>query len=249
MQETRHNYIWEGIYTSFNEVAISQDSFNEDIWIQLLLESLTTTISSLSSNQPIPGVNTDEKNLLPFLISMEHGNNKRPVSIIDFGGGLGIDFLIAQKKVGRGVIEKYYIIEKAQVNQLGTEIYKNEDIVTFGQEVPCVKYDIIYMDSSLQYVENWQDLICTLAKCQPDYFLFVRTPVGDIPTYVSAQVNMPGMTMPYKFFNFSQFTAVMSSFGYDLIFSSNSDRKYEQNNFPPAYRLGNARSMLFMRVK
>lgn len=247
MEESR-THTWEGVYRSFTEVPSSRDPHNDDTWTHLLLEALSSAVSALTNKEPIPGINPDEKNLLPFLVSVVADHNNKPVSILDFGGGLGVDFLYAVKSLGEGVVGKYIIVETENVCRLGARLYHHDTHVRFSTEVPSDAVDIVYLDSSLQYVEDWRGLISRLALCRPDYFLFVRTPVGGTPTYVSAQMNIPGCVIPYRFINSAEFTGAMVASGFGLIFSGTSGRTYDQSNFPPGFRLGATSTMLFKRI-
>lgn len=247
MTEAKPAHIWEGIYSSFDEVNSSCNPHNEDGWAKMLLESLAVAINCLKNNQPISAINTDEKNLLPFLVSILSKQRGTPVSVLDFGGGIGVDFLYTTHCLDDGSINKYFIVETANVCQLGAKIFENDPRMVFCTVVPKEKIDIVFLDSSLQYVENYRDLLLSLAECQPEYFLFLRTPAGDVPTYVSAQMNVSNSIIPYRFLNIDELRDFMSASGYDLSFSSNSSRLYDQSNFPAEFRLGHAKSMLFVR--
>lgn len=247
MEKPRHTYIWEGIYSSFDEVISSRNPHNDAVWAKMLLDSLSVAINCLTNNQPISVINLDEKNLLPFLVSIISNQREKPVSILDFGGGIGVDFLYTTQCLGEEKINKYVIVETENVCQLGAKIYENNPRVEFCTTVPHAIVDIVYFDSALQYVDNYQDLLLQLAECQPEYFLFLRTPAGNIPTYVSAQMNVSDSIIPYRFLNMGEFSNFMSASGYTLKFSSSSSRAYDQSNFPPAFRLGHTNTMLFVR--
>jgi len=247
MASTQYTYIWEGIYSCFSEVNSSSNPYNKDndTWAEMLLESLGAAVNCINSNRPISTINTDEKSLLPFLVSVISKGKSEPVSILDFGGGIGVDFLYVRQCLGNEKIGKYYIVETENVCELGSEVFKKEPRVEFHSTVPETKVDIVFLDSSLQYIEDYRDLILKLARCRPDYFLFLRTPAGNVPTYVTAQMNVPGSVIPCRFINIQELVSFMETCGYHLEFYSFSDRPYDQANFPPEYRLGNYKTMLF----
>ena len=110
-----------------------------------------------------------------------------------------------------------------------------------------IHIDIIHMVSVLQYIEDYAALIRTLCAYKAKCFLFVRLSVGDVPTYATAQKNVPGMTLAYWFINVNEIIEVMSANGYSLIFKSASEQEYDQNNFPQQYRMGRTCNLLFSR--
>jgi len=244
-----HTYIWEGVYSCFNEVKTPNNPYNDDndTWVKMLLESVKVAIDCISNNKPISTINTDEKSLLPFLISVISKAKAGPVSVLDFGGGIGVDFLYALQCLGDQKIDKYHIVETEKVCELGSKIFKEEHRVEFHTVVPDTKVDIVFIDSSLQYFEDYRDLLFSLAGCAPNYFLFLRTPAGNIPTYVTAQMNVPDSVIPYRFINMGELVSFMEKCHYRLEFSNFTSRAYDQGNFPLEYRLGNLSTMLFAR--
>ena len=105
--------------------------------------------------------------------------------------------------------------------------------------------DIVYTCSAMQYVEDYADLLKALCAYRPKYFLFVKLSAGDIPTYATAQKNVPGTVIPYLFLNVEEVIRIMKGNGYGLIYRCLLDREYDQGNFPPEYRLGRACNLLF----
>jgi hypothetical protein len=86
-------YIWEGIYSSFdeakNEIEQNLDIFNEKLWVQNINRDIEICINSIKLNNTIPSFYKQRSILLPSIVSLVI-EKKEKLNILDFGGGLGI---------------------------------------------------------------------------------------------------------------------------------------------------------------
>jgi hypothetical protein len=76
----------------------------------------------------------------------------------------------------------------------------------------------------------------------------VNTSVGDIPTYVTAQRNVPGSVIAYWFLATSEVVNAMRSLGYAERRAVDSSRRLTGFAVPRRYRLAHARNLLFERA-
>jgi putative alpha-1,2-mannosidase len=72
-------------------------------------------------------------------------------------------------------------------------------------------------------------------------------PAGDIPTFVSGQLNVPGSVLPVWFFNLQELIGKVEALGYRLAFKSALDRVFDMSNFPPTHQLHRQCNLLFSR--
>ena len=109
--------------------------------------------------------------------------------------------------------------------------------------------DIVYVESVLQFVEDWAGLLGTLCACQARYVLLSDLPAGDFPSYATALNNMPGSLIPEWFLNVNEILETMAQSGYTLIFRSTQQAVYRQGNFPEELKLpgGHCSALLFAR--
>ena len=192
---------------------------------------------------------------MPFLAAVLNTTLDR-INVLDLGGGLGIDYLrtiramTAKKKIN------YYIIENEKVCEMGRKIFKNDKRVKFYTSFPeNLRVDIAYINSSLQYLENWEDCLYKMFNYKPSYFLFTDLSAGNIPTYATVQ-NYYGSRIPYWFFNINDIKRLMEKMKFKLLFKSVYERTFfgkkqivSQRNFPLRYQLRNACNLLFYKSK
>jgi putative methyltransferase (TIGR04325 family) len=145
---------------------------------------------------------------------------------------------------------RYEVVETERSCVAGREIFSDDPRISFLERLPPESHrpDIVYLNSVLQYIDDYAGLTRTLCRYRARYLLFARLSAGDVPTYATAQLNVPGSVIPYWFINIDELLGIMRSEGYKLLFEDLLARKYDQANFPARYRLGHARNLLFARA-
>ena len=88
-------YIWEGVYRNYRDVPLSGEGFNSDTWIRSVYASTEAVLKNKSL-----GVAGDYA-LLPFLASLVR-NNAGYLNILDFGGGMGIEYIHLTRSLPEG---------------------------------------------------------------------------------------------------------------------------------------------------
>ena len=115
--------------------------------------------------------------------------------------------------------------------------------------------DIIHIGSTLQYIENWKNLLTTLnERYRPKYFVFSDLLAGDIPTFVSHQIFYE-KKIPHLFINFSEFLRVLEdNLHLDLIFKTkfvrpilNQEDIFPNSDLPQKYRIDRPCNLVFLR--
>jgi len=239
-------YIWEGVYKSFKEVPAKGAGFESDTWIKKSLKNF----EKLKKNQD---TRDDKALMLSLLTGVLSGKNKL-VTILDFGGGIGLTYFSIIKKLATPHILKYCVVDNKKVCETGKNIFKNNKNVSFHEKLPfnLPHLDIVHIGSTLQYIEDWESLLSKLADYKPKYILFTSLPVGNIPTYVTAQ-NYYGNKIPYRFFNITKFIGVLNKLNYKLLFKMpffgyflGKEQKFPQDNFPKKLRIGQPLNLLFI---
>jgi putative methyltransferase (TIGR04325 family) len=115
-------------------------------------------------------------------------HQKTAISVLDFGGGLGHSFLVA-KAVMPDVEMRFACKETHTFAEAGQKLCPS--IQWYSDEHYLERrYDLAMITASLQYIQNWQDTLQTVATCvENDGYLFLaRLPVVDRhPGYVAIQ--------------------------------------------------------------
>lgn len=242
------NNIWEGIFEKYEQVLCKGEGFNSKNWINLSRNSTMSVIKRSKKYKTIPLGVTEEHTLLPLLISIL-SKQKKSIEILDFGGGCGSEYINLINSLTNPPEISYYIVESSEICKIGSEIFKEDKNIHFFDSLPknLNKIDIIYIDSVLQYIEAYEKLLVGLCLLNARYFFFVKLSAGDIPTYTTAQLNVPGSIIPYWFLNVNEIIAIMKRNGYVLIYKSANEYKVEQSNFPKTHRIEKTCNLLFRK--
>lgn len=142
-------------------------------------------------------------------------NGGRCLSILDWGGGLGHYHNLAVSLFPNADIF-FSCKETAPMVKIG------EDVNPFvhwysGDSYLNQTYDIVMMNGSLQYIENWQELLQQLAKITDGYFFLTRLPVVEkSPSFVAIQ-RFCGTEMLHQQLNQTEVLQVMRATGLRLV--------------------------------
>lgn len=242
---------WDGIYSSFEEAPLHGDGFGSDMWLENSLKRIEDMLTP-PKNDTAPLAATYRASLLPILAALVYEELKT-VRILDFGGGLGFDFVPVASAMPKTESMEYCVVESEKMCELGSGVFDKDARIRFSTTLPSdiEAVDVVHLGSSLQYVKDWQQLIEQLSRYNPRFFMFTDLPAGKFPTYASVQ-NYYDSRIPCWFFNFREFVEQMRSVGFHLTFKSsyvyrrmNVDVEYRQDNFPEEYRLGQSSTLLF----
>jgi len=183
-----------------------------------------------------------------MLVSVASSGREK-LRILDFGGGMGVSYFHVIQAIPTTDFVDYTIVETGPVCETARGFFPGDSQIHFAAKLPApgVRFDIVYLNSSLQYIEDYPGLIRQLVAYAPSYFLFVRLSAGANPTYATAQVNVRGSKIPYWFINLSEIVSLMTSSGYALVFKSASEDELNQGNFPAEYRIEHPCNLLFKR--
>jgi putative methyltransferase (TIGR04325 family) len=236
---------WEGIYAHFREVPTRGEGFNSAYWVEHSRQRTEDEMSRVPSDRSNI-FQVDGQSAFLALIASVAVRRDQKLRIMDFGGGMGVGYFHLSRILAVPDSVEYTVVETPSICNVARLLFKNDRAIQFVTELPSQsRFDIVYLNSSLQYVEDYQHLIRQLAKYEPNYFLFVRLSAGDIATYATAQLNVRGSRIPYWFLNIKEVVSIMDSLGYSLAFKTLGQEDFNQENFPPTYRLGRPCNLMF----
>lgn len=113
----------------------------------------------------------------------------------------------------------YTILELAETVEQGNNLFSEFSDVKFISEFPQEHefFDILFFGSSLQYFENYEDIIKSSCSYKPGRIILCDCPMGVVDTFVCAQVNMmPDRAIPINVFNIEEIISIFDKNGYDL---------------------------------
>jgi len=246
--------LWEGIYQSFEEVGGDHDAFDTDIWINKQKDKIQLDLNILKESTGSSRINTSKDYPLSLVVAMllaQQGN----ISILDFGGGMGSQYLELISKVPPAKDHvKYFVVDGKKTLDNTPREMKAFSNLSFHESLDEVekKVDILHIGSALQYIEDWKGLLFYLIeKFDPKYFVFSDLLVGDIPTFVSSQI-FYDKKIPVKHYNtedFRQHLEAKFHLLYKTFFSTEILGKNELPNYslPEKFRLKHSMNMIFKR--
>ena len=239
-------FIWDGIYESFDEVPVSGDGFASDEWLSDMERYTSAALMALRNDGEIPE-NVPQYHALLSILVASLTSCDRPVRVIDFGGGMGIGFANMMRCVPEKTACEYLVIDNEASCERGRRLFRDFASVKFMPHLPQVSgaVDVVVLSGALQFVEDYGDLLVKLAAFKPSFWLFTFVPAGDVPTFATSQLNVPGSVLPAWFFNVRELIEKIEALGYELIFKSALDRLFDMNNFPLTHQLPRQCNLLF----
>ena len=242
----REPFIWDGIYESFTQVPVTGDGFASDAWLSETQRYTQAAAMALRNSRGEIAESVAQYQAL-FSLLVASMNVQRPVRIVDCGGGMGIGFASLMRSVPEVGQLEYLVVDNKQSCERGRQLFADFPEVRFSSELPRSpkKVDVLVLSSVVQFVEDYEELLKELATLAPSFWFFTFVPAGDIPTFASAQLNVPGSVLPVWFFNVREFVAKIEALGYRLVFKSALDRVFDMSNFPATHQLTRHCNLLF----
>jgi putative methyltransferase (TIGR04325 family) len=248
-------HIWQGVYKSFDEVPIKGKAFTSTRWTRQSLKKIKyfRSLANIKNNRH--SVLKYNESLLPIISAILHHQQKQ-VKILDVGGSIGVSYYQVISSINAKRLE-FHIVDLKSICSAGRKFFKKEKNIFFHSILPnpiIFNFDIIHLGSSIQYIENWQELLFRIQKFKPKYFLFTDLLAGNIPTFATGQYYY-GSIIPAWFFNKKQIINYMKRLGFKLIFQSaylakilgREVKELPMNNFKKKYRLEQTCNLLFIK--
>ena len=238
-------HIWEGVYSHLDNVPISNGSYDFPDRVNEMTEQAATLLSTVR-NHEIPPLWHD---LLAVLAASIH-NPGHALTIVDFGGAAGSGFIQLLSSLRSNPRLQYHVIDLPGMCNAASRIYKNGEPISFHTSIDTAptRPDIVYINTVLQYISDYQEHLRLLENLQPKWLLLARTSAGEVPTFASRQLNLSNQVLPYWFFNRNELVSLVASFGYALEFENLADHEYSQEALPKSHRIGRMRNLLFRRI-
>lgn len=251
-------FIWDGVYESFDQVPVVGQGFASDAWLADMERYTRTAVTALDRDGSEIPTNVPPYHALLALVISTLPVMDRPVRVLDFGGGMGIGFANVRRCIATGIGLEYLIVDNEESCERGRRLLKAVQENVRAQDFSSVKFmselprdvesvDVIVLSGVLQFVEEYEKLLSDLSAFRPSFWFFGFLPAGDIPTFASAQLNVPGSVLPAWFFNVEELTQAIEKSGYQLVFKSALDRVFDMSNFPLTHQLPRQCNLLFRR--
>ena len=246
MKEPR-SYGWKNvIYNSYCELPENIQTFDNLEWINKQ-KKIIENYDSMHENDKEVLIQRN-KMLIEYTKLIE----KDEITILDFGGGLGTSYLPLADSTSKRV--DYHIVETPGLSSTAMDYYAEKQLINFYSTIPqdLKSIDIVYIRTSLQYCEEWQNILKSLFNLDSSYFLMAHLSAGNIPTYLTLQL-WGNYEIPYWFINKGEIKRIAEQKNYICI---DEHKSYNMKNdtgwstyqhFPDKYRLEQLSNIVFKK--
>lgn len=143
------------------------------------------------------------------------------IRVLDFGGGNGVTyygifpFLTHPENVFWANCDSLPLLQQG-------EAYKKPcHNINFISSIPQGEvFDLLYINTSLQYIYDWKNCLDVLLKGKPKLILLTRLLAGEVETFFTKQVNIQGGTTAAMILNIHDVLSYFEQNQYELIFKS-----------------------------
>jgi putative methyltransferase (TIGR04325 family) len=244
----RLNITYEGTFDSFEEVRVkygSRSDYLTNIGHKGAIADTHNLIRQFNNSFILPSWPAHRINILASYIS---GLGCGSIKILDIGGGFAEAYL--HIKSSNSLKLDYRILELEHTVDACKDIFEDFYDLKFYSDIKELEFDpdIVYFGSSLQYFENWKEFLHSLQRLNAATFIITDTPMGNIDTFVTAQINLPGNGIPRYIFSIDEVKSLFFSLGYILVHDSSIyDPSHNFENFPEKYWQITNRNLIFTR--
>lgn len=209
--------MWEGVYGTFSEAPVSGPGFGGERWRQASLDLAKETIAKESLGEAVDFSLGQRNAVLPVVVaSLRRANGA--ARILDIGGGLGTGFTVLRAGLMRqmhGI--SYDILEIPEVCRLGENL-SGSDELRFVRDFPgeVGSYDIVYLASTLQYIDDWRGFLTRIIELEPKYILLSDIFAGNIRSYVTLQ-NYYESKIAFWFLNEDELLSTFDAASFEVI--------------------------------
>jgi putative methyltransferase (TIGR04325 family) len=229
--------VWSGVYPHYRDVPAKGPGFHGRYWSD---QTRARTEAEMRA-AAVPGRH-DPLQALCVRVADERGR----VRVLDFGGGMGIGYIRARRSVPKEAALAFTVVETEEVCAEGRQVHAGNSEIEFRSSIPeRLDLDIVHVESALQYLPDHREVVRALTALRARYVLLVELTAGDVPTFASAQLNVPGSVIPYWFLNAHELIELFRASGYKLVSDRPSSRALVGLDVPPRYRLERGRDLLF----
>lgn len=230
--------IWEGVYSTFDEVPQSGEGFRSDAAAAAAEALLRETQSD-----PMPAEAALDHHVLALAARLIE---ERPVKIADFGGGVGQSYAALRRMLE--IPLRYRVIDLPSVVEHASRLW-NESELSFATSLDMLTFapDVVFAKGVIQYWPDYAAFLRSLFATKARFVLLEKVPMMIGRDYVTVQRDVYGARVPYWFTDLNVLTRVAREENYRLVLQRRLEREYDQSNFPPELRSGRAASLLFER--
>jgi putative methyltransferase (TIGR04325 family) len=139
------------------------------------------------------------------------------LSVLDWGGGTGYVWFSIYKSLLYKSSINWTVLDNKSLQGIGQNFSANTNIqIDYTSCQDLQNYNVLYINSALQYVLSWKELLSSLLQCRPEYLVFESLYSSPLSSFTVIQ-SLYGSSTPCNFIHSSEFIAFIESFNYQLL--------------------------------
>lgn len=237
---------FSGVYASFDDVPGIMSAAESD-QVEAARRGITNG-PSLDEATNLPRLRRAHS-LMPLIaatLSVKRPIGK-PLHILDFGGGAGVDFANLLAAVNLKSDIRYHVVELPQVCALGRVRWRQDRRISFAETLPATaQFDLIYGWSSVHYVRDPLQLLVQFTAYSPAAIFLAGSPFTSSRAFVRAQINQ-SVRFPQWVLSLPVVEHRMRQCGYNLVYHVAGEDDYNVDNYSAEHRVPNSASLLFLK--
>lgn len=239
----RHRPTWRGVYARLRDVPTHDGTYGDKLAGEMV-ETISRAMQRLDAGDK-PYLWHEHLALAASFVAA----GQRGVKVLDFGGGPGSGFVQLLSSLPATTAIDYLVVDLQPACDAGRRLFAADGRIRFATEIPgpASGFDIVYVNSTLQYIDDYAATLQRLAALEAPWLLLARLAAGRFPAFATQQVNLPGQVLPYWFLDTQEVLEILQSAGYGLACDFLLERVYDQSNLPETHRAERMRTMLFAR--
>ena len=148
----------------------------------------------------------------------------RSIKVLDWGGGTGFGWFNIYKKIYKPEKVEWNVVDSKILHEIGEKYSKQNKIpIKFFENIdylPETNYDIVYINTSIQYIDNFQNLLIELLKKQPKHIILTRLLVSKGTENLTFCQTIGEKVTPCTFISENNLIRFLLENSYEQIFNS-----------------------------
>lgn len=158
-------------FTGYEEALKSckSNGYEDSDLVSSVVRKTELSLDSLNVNQIL----TDVESLR--IHHLLENNFKSPATVLDFGGGAGIQFFKNYIIDTNHLIKKWIVVETPKMAKTAIRL-KNKKLNFTSDFSDAGKIDFFFANSSIQYCDNLEEILLEVLSRKPKFIYLCRTP-------------------------------------------------------------------------
>ena len=175
----RKKIYYTGPYARWEEAKVNSTGYNSNEIFEKVRKSAFYVKNHKKGYERDSIITYDDNydNYLIKILDIYSKKKNKTLKILDFGGSLGSLYFYYKDKINNKF--NWSIIEQKKFVKEGRRTFQNSELYFFNSIEEYKKTflpDIIIASSSLQYLENYKDILNKILNLNPDYIIILKTP-------------------------------------------------------------------------